>query len=317
MKIWFNKIKYILFLIFILIAIFLIVFFSKNNRWKTKKVYEQSLVQDSIAREIPWEEKTICQQFYSLEYNHNVYNARNIEIDDDRIEKELGMVTLTASDSINDIFYKKEANMYSIKEYNSNAIVAIKFEEDNNYYIYTNFYYIAETLEQLVNDLNLKESISFNSVLYYPKTSAEMETIEFPNVDEDIIWKMLLDDTSLKNVQNNTNSFEKIMSIHFNIEKLGYENINFSLTNDGYLITNILDRRNVFYIGEKKIEKFLDYVIKNCEGYRLEYIYDNIEEVEENYKIMKFDKATNQTTIVDIPNSSKDVTSNGYDPNSR
>ena len=87
---------------------------------------------------------------------------------------------------------------------------------------------------------------------------------------------MLLDDLTAKNVDNydSMNFFNK-MSINVFIPVLGYENISLSVTEDGYITTNILDTGKAFYIGEDKTDMFIEYVLNNCQGYEIIYIQDD------------------------------------------
>lgn len=317
MKIKF-KIRYVFILIIcILVGAVVIVIYNNNNHWKEKKVYVSSLIQDSITIETPWEEQIVCQQFNSFDYNNSTYSSRDTKILDNMIENELYSTILTGYDSINDIFYKKSATIYSIENYSQNCVVAIKFEEDTDYYVYINLNYIPTTLGQLINDLNLEETMIFNSVWYeYEKNNSETDTIEFPNVSCEIIWDMLLDDTSVKNIQNETISYDKIIDINLDIAQLGYKDITIFLSSDGYLIIDIFNERYNFYIGKEKVENFVNYIIENCEGYKIVYVYDEEEDDNSSGKILKFDKSTNQTIVIttNTTNSNEDAYSNSYNP---
>ena len=68
------------------------------------------------------------------------------------------------------------------------------------------------------------------------------------------------------------------MNVSVNVPMLGYENINLGFTEDGYIITNILDTGKAFFIGKDKTEVFKNYVINNCQGKKLIYVYDGIGE---------------------------------------
>ena len=47
---------------------------------------------------------------------------------------------------------------------------------------------------------------------------------------------------------------------------LGYKNISLGVTEDGYIVTNILDTGKAFYIGKDKTEAFIKYVESECKG---------------------------------------------------
>ena len=66
--------------------------------------------------------------------------------------------------------------------------------------------------------------------------------------------------------------FAQSIGISVDIPVLGYNNISVSLTDKGYLITNIFETGKAFYIGEEKVQEFIEYVINNYEGYRIVYV---------------------------------------------
>ena len=65
------------------------------------------------------------------------------------------------------------------------------------------------------------------------------------------------------------------MEISVDIPILGYRNISCSLTEEGYLVTNILDTGKAFFIGKEKVQEFVNYIIANYEGYRIVYVDSN------------------------------------------
>ena len=132
------------------------------------------------------------------------------------------------------------------------------------------------------NDLNLKEIISFGSIWYNHTYDAGegvlgFDMIEFPDVDDDIIWQMLFSDTTLQNEfsDNNNNMYPALMSVSVDIPLLGYKNISAWVTETGYLVTNILETGKGFYIGEENVQKFVDYIIQNYEGFKIVYVDEN------------------------------------------
>ena len=83
-----------------------------------------------------------------------------------------------------------------------------------------------------------------------------------------MVWEMLFSDRNLKNVKDydSMNFGKELISVSINIELLGYENISLTVTEDGYLTTNILDTGKAFFIGKEKAENFAEYVSENCKA---------------------------------------------------
>lgn len=136
------------------------------------------------------------------------------------------------------------------------------------------------TLGNFMEDLKLKEIVSFGTIYYdYWNTDSEgnkhCESIEFPNVNNDIIWQMLFDDITVENVHSDGVYHSTIMTISVDISLLGYKDISISLSEDGYLITNILETGKTFYIGKEKVQNFVNCIIENYDGYKTVYIDEN------------------------------------------
>lgn len=231
---------------------------------------------EMIAIVPPWDELTITEQYSELEFGEVMYSGRSKRIAVDMLFEELGQYTTHGFDDINQIKYTKNATVYSIKNISSDCVVAVKLDGVEEYYLYVNAHYKPITLGDFINDLNLKEIISFGNVSYeYGKVFDDTyidERVEFSNVSDDIIWKMLLGDTELKNVHSDEKIYEStIISIRVDVEFLGYKNISLWLTDDGYMHTNILDTGKTFYIGKERLDKFINYLLDNCDGKR--YVY--------------------------------------------
>ena len=205
-----------------------------------------------------WEEMTINQQYYLANYNEKSYDSKNAKISEDNIDQKIGTVILTGKDTYTEETHTINADVYDIKNISSECAIALQFENTLEYYVYTNTYYKPKTLGDLIEDLNLKENLSFGTITYEyldsskPKNEQIIE-VEFPDVDSKEIWNILLNDLTLENIYENNGKyssdyFVKKVGISIDIPKLGYKNISIELTDKGYLITNILDTGKGFYI---------------------------------------------------------------------
>lgn len=282
-------------IIFVSVAICLIIIaivgvnknINKNQddtRWITKEVYVDSNDMQIAVGAVPtWEYRSITEKFYSLEFLENNYSTRNTKIEKSFIEEKLGAAVLKGYD----IYAEKEhsigATIYKVKDFPEECVIALQFENDADYYVYINAYYRPETLGQFIEDLNLKETVYFGSVWYEYSDKDEQdnyhyEKIEFPEVTDEIIWQMLFDNLITSNVHNDFEVHDRIMSISVNMPLFGYENISVSVSEDGYLTTNIFDTGKTFYIGKDKVEAFVNYVLENYQGYKIVYIYENDDE---------------------------------------
>ena len=239
------------------------------RRWPVKEV-PMTTSSSEITALPHWDDLTESQQYSFLNWSGIEY-SKTVKIDGQRIGQNLGLGTLTALNWETDESYQMEGEIYEISKISPQCAVAVWFEQEEGYFVYINGGYHPETLGQFLTDLNLEEIMSFGSVWY----SDSSRSIEFPEVEDQLIWKMLLSDPSLPAVDDYDTSvlggFVREMDISVDIPLLGYRNISLAVTKDGYLTTNILSTGKAFYLGEEKVRQFVSYVLNHCEGYEIVY----------------------------------------------
>ncbi len=285
---------------------------AKKGNWKVKEVYANatSLSADYITDEASTTSKAL--QFNVVEYNNIKYENRYTKLPSEVVDKYLenGVVKEITNDAS-----KQNAQIYSIKNISTECGIAVKLQDSNEYYIYLNYNYNPNTLGQFINDLNLKELISFEELYFnYLYTdedgNKEYKKIEFSDVDENIIWDKLLNDKNIKNEHNLSHKHISMISINASIPLLGYKETDISISEDGYIFTSILEMGKCFYIGEKKANEFLEYIIKNYEGYEIVYIDDNVQESKEddNFSVVVYDNSTNSSKNLTVQPSETNYT---------
>lgn len=289
---------------------------SNKDNWIIKEVkVEESSIDESVATVPKWDEMSISQQFYEVVYNSNSYLSRITKISSYNILEKVGDATLTGYDTYSETTYSKRAELYIIKDIVDKCAIAVKFEGDNDYYVYVNSYYRPTKLGEFMRDLNLEEITSFGTIYYnyLDEDSQENINVEFYGVDNKIIWQKLFNNKNLENIYSDNDigkytseRVSKSISISVDIPLLGYKNISVSLTDKGYLLTNILDTGKGFYIGEDKVKEFLQYIKENYDGYKIVYVGEegnnivNEESNIENEEIIMTENATKESTVVNI-----------------
>ncbi|MCI8309012.1 MAG: hypothetical protein HFJ45_02115 [Clostridia bacterium] len=286
---YFFVILSIIFIILIIFIVIKIISFKNNegknipitnitnNSWKIK--YKE-LEKDTDAEVLlvkKWEDKEIYEKYNEVKYNDIILSSNKSIIEEENIDIFLTKVVLNGYDDTN-TENKINANIYKIKGVSYNCAIAIKFENDMQYYVYINFKYKPNTLSDLVEDLNLKNTIYFDTIIY--NNIDGQENIEFENINDNDVWNLLFYNLSLNNEYSNINNDSKcIMTIIARIPLLGYKKVNINIMSDGYIHTNILNTEEAFFIGEEKMQEFIEYISKNYEGFKVIYrnINDNTE----------------------------------------
>ncbi len=230
-----------------------------------------------------WEEMTITRQFSEATYQDNRYSIHNAALPADKVGRRLGTDTASGFDIYTDTTHTIGVTLFAIDGIAEECAVAVQYEGIEGYYPAVHSWYRPKTLGQFITDLDLKNQTSFGAVYYsYFDETNRYRRFRFEDIDDGVVWAMLLSDTTLENVYDDREMYVSHMGISVDIPLLGYENISLSVTEEGYLTTNILDTGKAFYIGKDKVNAFVDYVLNHCEGVELVYEADLTTSVDEN-----------------------------------
>ena len=189
-----------------------------------------------------WTEKTISEQFMEFTADVTVYRSKCSRIDNEYIGEKLYDVVVTGFDDYADEIRYADASVYRINGISEGCAVAVRFQGYDTGYVYTNSNYFPETLGELMDALNLAETISFHAL-----TPAQGESItEFDRI---LLMNLLNDHRDLARVDDD--SYHKpLFSVSTSVELLGISNKSLKITEDGWLTMNIMEVGYSFCIGE-------------------------------------------------------------------
>lgn len=275
---------------------------SEGRRWPVKIIENNPLdgaVPASASAEgtpPPWEEMEIYDQYSAFIFDGRLYRANGpATIDPEKLEGE--PVELTAfsyggGQTPEDIDYTPEhqiaALVSHIRGVSGECAVAVQYEGTEEWYPArdrNSWGYKPQTLGQFIDDLNLRENLTFGTIDYTYWPDGEYANVRFDSVDSEKIWELLLSHTEAENVCRNLNSGDfytlfdpgeepgTILEISVSIPILGEENLALEVREDGYLWTNLMGMtEKAFLIGEEDTQAFVDYVLNECEGYEIRYV---------------------------------------------
>ncbi len=245
-----------------------------DRRWE---YYEMSGTDnsslDTVALIPKWEEMSITQKFYELEFQGGRYSVGGKPLASyEKVGEKLGSATLSGYDVYEDKSYTASVGIYGIKGISDECAVAVKFENDDAYYPYYCFTYKPATLGEFCEKLNLRENLTTGGVYLRDMKNGKDDnaTIYFENVSTEKIWEYLLkysDAAAAEDYDSMWLSRKGGMSA--NIEILGIENLSISFSDDGWLVTNLLATGKAFYIGEEAVEEFIEFLVDECEGVQI------------------------------------------------
>ena len=222
-----------------------------------------------IWYEPQWDEKTIWQKFRDFErFDVGTYTVREITVDKGMVEAYLEDVNLHGYDIYTETGYDIVGKVYRIKGINPNCAVALQYPDRTDFFPATCSKYVPETLGEFIADLNLREHLRVGTVYHsYRDANGTYHDKEYAGLTVEKVWELLLSDESLRNEADEKNwhfLFDTKLSIRIDMPLLGYENISISLSENGYLRTNLLDTEKLFYIGKDKVDAFMAYVEEHC-----------------------------------------------------
>ncbi len=195
------------------------------------------------AEEPKWDDRTIAEQFLEFTVNGNTYVSRVTKIGTEKTGEKLCDAQITGYDYYTETTHLADVQVYRITGIAEECAVAVCFPDIDEGYVYTSRDYFPETLGDLMDALHLTETISFHAL-----NLAQGESIaEF---DRELLMDLLNDHRGLPRIEDDT-YHKPLFSVSTNVDVLGIRNKSLKITEDGYLMTNIMEWGYTFFIGEE------------------------------------------------------------------
>ena len=255
------------------------LYFAKNPLSpKVKAPIEKHVKPDEPAKDIPeiykvphWEDMKDVQRFSSFLLDGKEYRTMLILVHPENVGEALGTGTLRGQDLYTDEVHTADETAYAVKGISTDAAVCVCMpSEPDRAYAYVNASWRPETLGAFIGQLSLRETMKTG--LVYTDRGPDPDIV-YEDVATEKVWEMLLsgaEDTV--NEGPDLTVGKRILSIAVRVDLLGNHYKTFTLTEDGYLMTNLLETGKYFRIGRERIDAFVKEVTENHQGYI--YIYD-------------------------------------------
>ncbi len=226
-----------------------------------------------IYHEYPWTERMNPDRYKVTEYGGCKYTTRLILVHEEHVGEKLGEGRVSGYDTYKEEQHELTVPVYAIRGIDPNVGICVTFpDEPDRAYAYTDFSFTPKDLKEFINALNLRETMT-TDLVYVGEYTPEGQIV-YEGVPTSLVWDILLDDTSVENEGSEQyKTAGRVLSIATSVDLIGCHNLSISLTADGLLCTNVPDwTGKVFRIGAEKVQRFVQEVEKNYQGYR--YIYD-------------------------------------------
>lgn len=220
-----------------------------------------SISTDETARLWEWEYLTLPEQYTSMELYGKVFYSRR-EIDEALLGETLGSYEVSGTDWYTDQTYSRTFEVRKIKGVSDKLMTAVNM--DGKYYIFKNSEYDPpSTLGEVLDSYSLADTVELHRFTTYEGYS-DKDWYALEN--DGFIWVMLADcrDAAFVKEDFADRSGENGISFSVTSEALGvYKNV-LSISENGYLRTNIFDWGYNFYIGEEAANKIISYATENA-----------------------------------------------------
>ena len=214
----------------------------------------------------------ICRRLISSKYSAV---ASTVEKSD--IQEKLQDIVLNGNDIYTNTDYTATAQVYSIRNISPNCSVALRIEDGEEYYIYSNRDYSPKTLANLAEDFNFKDTLTVYSASDYDENGEKIyEITERDDYIKNALLGFLLSNADVTekaergSVLPSNQTFKLTVFSFFGASR--HTHIIW-LTSNGYFVTNAVFSP-AFYIGKEKINEFIDSLYENCPYKEVEMVID-------------------------------------------
>lgn len=159
--------------------------------------------------------------------------------------------------------------LYELDGINPEALTAIKFNGKEDFILYKNEYFISDTVEEFVKSYGINKYAVFNSA-EYDDFSSGYNLIHCDNLDNNFIWNCLFSNGEAKIIDNiselinsgeiSMNDLIRKVTVICNMPDILPYETGFSISEKGYVTTNITKKGMCFFIGEENAKKLIFYV---------------------------------------------------------
>lgn len=238
----------------------------------------------------PWEYQTDYERYSVIYLGGRKYNSRARYIDVDLLDVHLGTCKAEGFDLCNDKTYVDTFEVYKIKDAPEDRIIAAAMDGEFYVYLLDDAAKPAD-LGELIDAYNLEKTLKLDRFL--KNEGMDEETYFSLDADEyirQILSEMrdakLVDEDSLRRVDTNLKSLNFIVTS----EALGVYKKSLSVTEDGYLSTNIFEYGYSYFIGEEAAGKIISYAEQNAREAEYEpyeqMVYGIITEIGNDYVLV-------------------------------
>lgn len=181
------------------------------------------------------------------------YTRMNLSVPSDIIDSFIKTVRLTEETQADSSVISCNADIFTIEGISREAMIALRYEENDTYIFFRNPNYNVNTFGELADSFAFNKYVSFKSAEYH-----NGDTIY--GFDEDAVKKILSENNDAIAVDFHSLLLDELyIKIILTCEFADNKSFLFGLgiSQNGYLTTNLTGREMAFYIGEDKADELI------------------------------------------------------------
>lgn len=196
-------------------------------------------------------EKTYFYRFTDDETDIQ-YTRMNLSVPSDIIGSFIKTVRLTEETQADSSVISCNADIFTIEGISREAMIALRYEENDTYIFYRNPNYNVNTFGELADSFAFNKYVSFKSAEYHNGDAIY-------GFDEDAVKKILSENNDAIAVDFHSLLLDDYFPKIKLISEFANTSFLFSLgiSKKGYLTTNLTDRGLTFYIGEDTADELI------------------------------------------------------------
>lgn len=215
-----------------------------------------------------------------------------IVINENQIEKSLGQKQTWNNTFTIQQDTKKQAEAFKIKNLSEKHCIAVRFDDDKNYYLFVNDEETS-SFKELVSEYGLRKTMKIDKVKIYNAKDTEDTGSEYQDVDINFILDVLSESEKLSNEQS-LNS-ELLIKIDVSVPIFLNDAVIY-IYEDGSIYSTLIDAESRYKIDNAKAAELADYIEKNCKAVKTtpdDIKQEPIEDIKVNQKIVLIYKYQN------------------------
>ena len=240
--------------------------------------YKEFLVtEDTLAIMWPWDYLSESERYYELMLDGVKFTKNGGRtISEEFVGEKIGTYSIVGYDHVTEERHTVDADVYLIDNVNRDEFVAVKLS-DKFYSYKKEEYNPPNTLGELFENVDLSKLTSLER---FSEDDGGAECKYYKLTNDDYIWDVLSDCDEATFIEENGLNWSKYdrnyISFTVTANALGVYKHVLTITEDGYLDTNVFNWGYLFYIGEDAANKIIEYAREHSEEAEFELYEQSI-----------------------------------------